>query len=537
VGSRWGRNPPIGQSDFRELCQSVLLCQGAVAESPLYEYALDILSRSVLEPRYRLTSAYDFPFRRWLDIYNAAKPPLSNLQVQVFARPKYDIRELMFNSSHRVKIKDIPRTKLLDSLCVLDDNFEISGVLSVNELELLKQVRREMVAYSAYEQDKDLDWTECDVAAAVLYNLAVSSNENHKLSLSRRGYSTIAKNTAVVDAVLSSSKKKSSSAAPLFTFIKPRLNDTEHTAHEHAIQWDIFKVINATRDIRHRRRVFSKLYTLAASMSSHLCGKSFSVLFTRWDTMNTASRRQAAKSAKSHASSRTTEQLTVIPATAAIAVDQDIATESTPVAACLIEESQGIAANPLDIASQISPSYASGAISSANGTHCDSSGQSNSLLPDTPGYHMDEIPVSQPASQQYLLSSIRSAAPGLIDEAHLDMLLSEATQLKRHPGKWLHIFKIFQNLYPASTVSVNALQCRLRRRRADIQRLAIAPPVDYSFSENTSAAHQPTVVTKKRRATSCESCQQRRKKCGRDSGNPQCTNRDVRSSSIASFFS
>ncbi len=107
-----------------------------------------------------------------------------------------------------------------------------------------------------------------------------------------------------VDSVLSSSKKKTAQR-PLFSFAKPRVVDTEHTAHEHGVQIDLYKALKASRPLKFRRRLFAKMYWLAACMSSHLNGKSVSVLFTRWDTLGTAARHKRDKDAEAHASEST----------------------------------------------------------------------------------------------------------------------------------------------------------------------------------------------------------------------------------------
>lgn len=184
----------------------------------------------------------------------------------------------------------MPRSKLFESLNILSENVEINGALNASEFELLKQVRREMVAFESELTEADTDWTDCPVGTTILYNLAVSSSENDKLSIARRGYSTIAKNMVAVDVVLKSSKK-GASHTQLFSFSKPRVVDREHTAHERAIQEDLFKALKASRQLTSRRRLFVRLYWLAAC-------KSASIMFTRWDTLGTAARREKAKGAK-----------------------------------------------------------------------------------------------------------------------------------------------------------------------------------------------------------------------------------------------
>jgi hypothetical protein len=126
-----------------------------------------------------------------LTIFNKAQPSSEKLQLQAQARPKYPIVELMFRTATSVKIKDVSRSKLLDSLHIAGGDIEASGSLSSHELELLKQVRREMTTFKCngrFPMDDELDWTCCPMACTILYNLAVSSNANPGLALSRRSF-------------------------------------------------------------------------------------------------------------------------------------------------------------------------------------------------------------------------------------------------------------------------------------------------------------------------------------------------------------
>ena len=481
----------MGQADFLQLCQSALLCSGTVPESPLYEFALDVLSRPFAEPRYRLTNAVDFPFRHWLGIYSGAKPSGDELQVQAHVRPKYAIRELMFKSAHTVKVKDISRARLLDSLCILSEDVEISGPLSSNELELLKQVRREMTAFSTEMEDKDLDWCDSNVAATVLYNLAVSSNENPTLSLARRGYSTLLKNIAIVDELLAGSKQTSASKTALLSFVKPRRNDVDHSAHEHAVQVDLHTALKASRGIRHRRRVFAKLYTLAACLSPYLRGKSFSVLYTRWATMNTTSQRHKLKRQAQQPTMTSNQEVTPV--------------QPSKTVVSIVKNSQ------VDQQTVSDPSVYS----------------ANPKPPPAPTWLPTSASV-QPAPSarpDTVAPATASSSFTMISEEHLQLLANEAATFGRIPGKWSHVYSVFLKLYPSSALSLNALQCRLKPFK--IKPAAALPAIRAHATVGahlTAVALATTPTNLKRRSSpsaACTSCAGRHKKCGRD-GDTAC---------------
>lgn len=90
----------------------------------------------------------------------------------------------------------------------------------------------------------------------------------------------------------------------------------------------------------------------------------------------------------------------------------------------------------------------------------------------------------------------------------------------------------FHDSYPNSNLSVNALRCRLK------------PKPDKGSALTTAATEQlasvlpaPTQPTK-RQLTSCESYRAQKRKCGSDSKNPMCTEkqRRINSQRLDSYF-
>ncbi|TMW67157.1 hypothetical protein Poli38472_012273 [Pythium oligandrum] len=114
VGERWGRLPPIGSCDFRELCQSALLCNELLPESELYAFALKIVSANLNTPPYRLSGAFEFPFKRWLRAFSNVRVSSESIQACVQMQSSRPIRDLMLQTS--VSIKSVSRKAMLDSL-------------------------------------------------------------------------------------------------------------------------------------------------------------------------------------------------------------------------------------------------------------------------------------------------------------------------------------------------------------------------------------------------------------------------------------
>ncbi|ETP31118.1 hypothetical protein F442_19992 [Phytophthora nicotianae P10297] len=120
-----------------------------------------------------------------------------------------------------------------------------------------------------------------------------------------------------------------------------------------------------------------------------------------------------------------------------------------------------------------------------------------------------------------------------ITQEHIDELRKLEQALPNRHGKWTHIYHEYSKLYPNpdSQISVNALRCRLKPQRV--------PRLKTQHSSVTSLpSAEPT--SRKRKATTCASCRQRKQRCGDKSGNPHCeiaNQTPVRQKELAQFFS
>ncbi|EGZ18257.1 hypothetical protein PHYSODRAFT_300999 [Phytophthora sojae] len=117
--------------------------------------------------------------------------------------------------------------------------------------------------------------------------------------------------------------------------------------------------------------------------------------------------------------------------------------------------------------------------------------------------------------------------PTMLTEDDIERFRTLANSIPQVSGKWEYLHNVFLKEHPDSQLSANALRCRLKDRRMR------AP------STVEAAVQLTTPVGRKRsRATSCASCQKKRKRCGDTSVNPSCTRASKPiSSSIDSFFS
>lgn len=94
-----------------------------------------------------------------------------------------------------------------------------------------------------------------------------------------------------------------------------------------------------------------------------------------------------------------------------------------------------------------------------------------------------------------------------IAQDHVEMLRTLANSIGNTSGKWDSVHAAFKSLYPNMPLSVNALRCRLKERKATSKSL-----------QHSEVSAQPK--TRKRRETSCDSCRKRKKRCGDLAANP-----------------
>lgn len=417
---------------------------------------------------------------------------------------------------------------------------EVGSTFSSNEMELLKQVRHEMSLYAKDSIDEELCWGNCPVATTILFNLAVVANENASLKLTRRGYVTISKNIASADATLSTKSTKSSS--PLFAFVRPRVVDDEHSSHERAIQSDLYDVLKASHPVRHRKRVFVKLYWLAACVLQHVNGKSFSTLSTRWDTLGKASKRHKAKQ--------------FIGAELDSDSDSPSETTSTP----LLNGTRFGEFMELCVDAGIDASFGETIVNNADANSDEervtdansdeekaNSEEEKAPIPINVAVDVDDNQFILRGGTNQLITlkgtPTTMAAPAtqrpqvseLIREDDLDKLAAVSETYGPHrKGKWIHIFDLFQQMYPTSTITLNALRIRVNRRNSINTTMASSTPLPLvqqpspTPNPSTNAPYpssKPPTNTAKRTGRCCPSCVKRRRGCGPYSKNLLCANR------------
>jgi hypothetical protein len=123
----------------------------------------------------------------------------------------------------------------------------------------------------------------------------------------------------------------------------------------------------------------------------------------------------------------------------------------------------------------------------------------------------------------------------LINDDDMSTYIDLAEKFQHKKGKWSHIFALFKQNYPHSSLNLEAFRSRVSRSARKRK------PV-VSSTRGVTADPQPMQVQssqpakKKSKGGACESCRQRGRRCGPNGDNPHCTKRTAGTRHITNFF-
>ncbi|RLN02727.1 hypothetical protein BBJ28_00027163, partial [Nothophytophthora sp. Chile5] len=234
VGAALGRSPDFGEMDFVSLTQAALLSCGVIPESPQLAFVLHILSEPLMGPQYRSTSPMDFGFAQWMDMFASARMAPHSLDATLVA-PRHhfaNIKELLLRNATAVATGHLDKQSFFASLRLDEYDYEASSGFSLQEYELLRQIRHE-------QELEGCTWASCPLVTTIMFNVVVSTNTNSALPLHLRSYTTILSKISTIQkprSKLTDPKKQSSRSTKLFSFHHVRPATTPDNTNEQALQ-------------------------------------------------------------------------------------------------------------------------------------------------------------------------------------------------------------------------------------------------------------------------------------------------------------
>ncbi|KAE9306071.1 hypothetical protein PR003_g21329, partial [Phytophthora rubi] len=449
MGTKFGRNPSFGEIDFVSLAQAAILLQGVLPESPQLAFVQHVLSEPLQEPRYRSASPLDFAFSKWRRMFETARVQPERLDEALAAsrRDMKSIRELLQKHSTRQNDQRLRKSDFLRQLQLDEFDYESTAGFSLPEYELLRQVRDEQVC-------ADDTWAVCPLVTTIMFNLVAESSTNSSLTLRRRSFATITSKlqSLPVPAVNQPSNHPSSAQRrPLFSFQRSPPT-TCSSPREQDLQIELFNALRSSKHFPKTKKWFRRVYGFASRICDDIHQKHDADLDRRWEALKRASNRGSElkikiKLAWTHDCQRPTPPAS--PSTTPVI-------SPTPV---LVDADESQVPNAATL-------FASMTETRPNEPAAVTEGQLPCIQSN-----------NQQKSQDQQYDFVRAEVPISIAEDDITMLKSVADAIPQAPHKWTYIYGLFQQKYPTSSLSLNALRCSLKDKRARKQKTDTEPPV------------------------------------------------------------
>ncbi|ETO70278.1 hypothetical protein F444_13224, partial [Phytophthora nicotianae P1976] len=287
VGAEFGRNVNVGDLDFISLSHAALLSHGAVAESPQLEFALNMISQPQVLPQYRSVSRIDFALDQWIRVFEGAQLNHGVDSAMTVSRPHLkSIKEMFVNCAKSVRSTRLHNRAFFSSLQLTETSYESSSDFSLEEYELLRQVK--------YEQARDgAAWGVCPLVTTILFNIAVDSNTNASFRLHRRSYSTIVRKLKRMeeseDTNAYRSGKADSKRVSLFCCESGRQITTTDNTSGQKLMIDLFEALRSTKLIKKKSiLVFVRVYDFASRVCDGIFPKAEESLRRKWAAIKNA---------------------------------------------------------------------------------------------------------------------------------------------------------------------------------------------------------------------------------------------------------
>lgn len=339
-----------------------------------------------------------------------------------------------------------------------------------------------------------------------MYNIAVASNSNQRLKLKRRSHTTIA---LKLESLSVKTAQMSAGSAPpsLFKFAAEEPREI-HTPREQELQIGLFQALRTLSGVTKRRQIFCMLYDFASCVCAGIFPKTTTALLAKWDNMKYKSNRDNADmKIKFKLSPEMMDTLRMKNLNGVNNLHPSPQQSSSP----HLQSQQSLSPHLQPQQQQESQQMQTRPQPESQPTQLESQQPSSSLIATAAvvGSEMPRIPsepaLSREASAQIVTPIALSQRTIALD--HVEMLRTLANSIGNTSGKWDSVHAAFKSLYPNMPLSVNALRCRLKERRATSKSL-----------QHSEVSAQPK--PRKRRETSCDSCRKRKKRCGVLAANP-----------------
>ncbi|ETN09731.1 hypothetical protein PPTG_11334 [Phytophthora nicotianae INRA-310] len=285
-------------------------CRGVVPDSPQLEFVSKLLSEPHPRPQYRSVTDHDFGFEQWGQLFETARVDSAVLEVNLHQSHQHsrNIKELLSRQAVFSTTSRLPEASFFYSLRLSQLDYEAAAGFSLEELALLRQLRREQAKAAGQHElrvnhlpndqvslGKQLNtgqpklaesWAECPPVTTIMYNVVVGSNLNKKLNLRRRSYATLAPKISKKESH-QTNKQSFVGTRGLFNFESQGMVDDGATGHEQAFQINLFTALRQMVKFPGKRKAFVRVYDFASHICHGIHPKSPSNLTMRWEYLET----------------------------------------------------------------------------------------------------------------------------------------------------------------------------------------------------------------------------------------------------------
>ncbi|ETP31117.1 hypothetical protein F442_19991 [Phytophthora nicotianae P10297] len=203
---------------------------------------------------------------QWGQLFETARVDSAMLEVNLHQSHQHsrNIKELLSRQAVFSTTSRLPKASFFNSLRLSQLDYEAAAGFSLEELALLRQLRREQAKAAGQHElrvnhlpndqvslGKQLktgqpklaeSWAECPLVTPIMYNVVVGSNLNKKLNLRRRSYATLAPKISKKESH-QTNKQSFVGTRGLFHFESQGMVDDGATGHEQAFQIDLFTAL------------------------------------------------------------------------------------------------------------------------------------------------------------------------------------------------------------------------------------------------------------------------------------------------------
>ncbi|KUF97442.1 hypothetical protein AM587_10004019 [Phytophthora nicotianae] len=495
---------------------SALKNHGAVAESPQLEFALNMISQPQVLPQYRSVSRIDFALDQWIRVFEGARIINHGVDsAMTVSRPNLkSIKEMFVNCAKSVRFPRLHNRAFFSSLQLRETSYEPSSDFSLEEYELLRQVK--------YEQARDgAAWGVCPLVTTILFNIAVDSNTNASFRLHRRSYSTIVRKLKRMedseDTNAYRSGKADSKRVSLFCFESGRQITTTDNTSEQKLMIDLFEALRSTKLIKNRVLVFVRVYDFASRVCDGIFPKAEESLRRKWAAIKNAKnngREPKIKPQRPTSNPVSSQVLPVNELEKKSANSSFVSLLSSYSSCSLLSESENGAGNAETVESSPPTSIVTSNTTalSDDATRRDKN-PGNSTLSSQISQHQLGLastePICSDTSREIQLSPVFTLAELLKSSSSgtkaapttsQNVTICESTTEKpsmsdtprasqiptrihteitpeiwlqpchEHQTKWTEMIQLFREKYPDSDINANSLRCRLKVKKGPVSK-------------------------------------------------------------------